>query len=209
MKPRLAIAILALVLSLPAAAQEARQASSGDERRYVGEPIDLSLRDADLVETLRSFAEIGGFNLVLQPGIEGKVTVELKQVPWDLALEQILKVNNLGMEVIAGQRHIGTRADLAAVHERLAKPSAVRLTLRYADAAAVARALRSPEAGLLGTGESARAEPGNELVLRATGRRLLDLGRLLAEIDRPTAAGEDPQALEERCLATWRKLREE
>jgi len=70
------------------------------EQRYFGAPIDMSLRNADLVETLRSFAEISGLNIVVQPEVQGRrVTVELHNVPWDQALEQILKINNLGFEV--------------------------------------------------------------------------------------------------------------
>ncbi|MEE8523317.1 MAG: AMIN domain-containing protein, partial [Thermoanaerobaculia bacterium] len=60
------------------------------EPEYVGEPIDMSLRQADLVETLRSFASISDLNFVIQPGVAGTVTVELKGVPWDQAMMQIL-----------------------------------------------------------------------------------------------------------------------
>jgi type IV pilus assembly protein PilQ len=76
---------------------ENRQVST--EREYFGEPIDMSLKEADVVETLRSFAQISGLNIVVQPQVQGRVTVELHDVPWDQALEQILKINNLGYEV--------------------------------------------------------------------------------------------------------------
>lgn len=64
-----------------------------------GEKIDLSLRDADLVEVLRSFAVLGDFNLVIHPGVEGTVTVELRQVEWEKALAVILRVHGLSAEV--------------------------------------------------------------------------------------------------------------
>ena len=72
-----------------------------DPRRqvWVGEPISLSLRDADLVEVLRSFAKMTDVNLVIDPSVKGTVTVELRDVPWDHALYVILKVNGLGMEI--------------------------------------------------------------------------------------------------------------
>jgi type IV pilus assembly protein PilQ len=75
------------------------QTISGGERQYFGEPITMSLRDADLVETLRSFAVISGLNIVIQPGVRGSVTVQLEDVPWDQAFEQILKINGLGYEL--------------------------------------------------------------------------------------------------------------
>jgi type IV pilus assembly protein PilQ len=58
----------------------------------------LSLKDADLRELLRSFAKLGCFNLVLDPGVQGEVTVELHDVPWDQALSVILKTHGLAAE---------------------------------------------------------------------------------------------------------------
>ena len=82
MKPALLIAIL-LAAGGAAAADEIR--TSGErwleadrnprQTKYYGEPISLSLRNADLVEVLRSFAEIGGFNMIIQPEVKGTVTV--------------------------------------------------------------------------------------------------------------------------------------
>ncbi len=74
----------------------APQSVDAGERRYQGEPMDLSLQDADVKDVLRSFAQLSGLNVVVQPGVTGRVTVELVQVPWDQALEQILKINGLG-----------------------------------------------------------------------------------------------------------------
>ena len=69
----------------------------GQSKQYYGETMSLSLKDADIKDVLRSFAKISGLNVVVQPGVRGSVTVELESVPWDQALEQILKVNQLGM----------------------------------------------------------------------------------------------------------------
>lgn len=68
--------------------------------QWRGSPISLSLRDAPLPEVLRSFAQLGGFNLIVDPRVPAEpVTVELKNVPWDLALYVILKTHGLGAEV--------------------------------------------------------------------------------------------------------------
>ncbi len=67
-----------------------------------GERISLSLKDADLGEVLRSFARLAGVNLVIDPVVRGKVTVELHDVPWDQALSVILKSQRLGVEVSGG-----------------------------------------------------------------------------------------------------------
>lgn len=78
---------------------ERGQGPSG-QGQWRGFPISLSLRDAPLPEVLRAFAQIASFNLVLDPRIQpGTVTVELKDVPWDLVLHVILKTHGLGAEV--------------------------------------------------------------------------------------------------------------
>jgi type II secretory pathway component HofQ len=61
--------------------------------------ISLSVKDADLVEVVRSFARIAGVNLVIDPGVQGKVTAELVDVRWDRALAVILKTQGLAMEL--------------------------------------------------------------------------------------------------------------
>jgi len=69
------------------------------QRTYVGEPINISIENADLVETLRSFVEIGGFNMIVQARVNGAVTIELKRIPWDQVLAVILQMNHLGAEI--------------------------------------------------------------------------------------------------------------
>ncbi|HUO86905.1 MAG TPA: secretin and TonB N-terminal domain-containing protein [Thermoanaerobaculia bacterium] len=68
-------------------------------REPSGETISLSLREADLVEVLRSFARLGGFNLVVDPRVQGTVTVELRDVRWQLALAVILRTHGLAAEI--------------------------------------------------------------------------------------------------------------
>jgi type IV pilus assembly protein PilQ len=65
-------------------------------RRYTGEPISLDLKDADVRDVLLTFSRLARLNMVIDPGVRGSVTVRLENVPWDQALEVILKVNGLG-----------------------------------------------------------------------------------------------------------------
>lgn len=77
---------------------ELRQGPAG-QGRWKGFPISVSLRDAPLPEVLRTFARLADFNLVLDPRVQGSVTVELENVPWDQALYVILKTHRMGAEV--------------------------------------------------------------------------------------------------------------
>ncbi len=173
------------------------------QKRYFGEPIDLSLRRADLVEVLRSFAEIGRFNLIIQPGVEGTVTVELKQVPWDQALEQILKINGLAMEITGGKVNVAPRA--GGVYETLGFDLlTVRLKPVYADPTVIARALDLPNSGVPGPGGALRVE-GRSLVIRDTREALQDFARVLSYVDVPAAAEESREDLARRCVELWNR----
>ncbi|HEY3348895.1 MAG TPA: type IV pilus secretin PilQ [Thermoanaerobaculia bacterium] len=74
---------------------EARTLGAGD-KQYTGEPITLNLKDADIKDTLQRFSELTQLNIVLDPDVRGTVTVSLQEIPWDQALELILKINQLG-----------------------------------------------------------------------------------------------------------------
>jgi type IV pilus assembly protein PilQ len=68
-------------------------------QRYTGHPVSLDFQGADLRAVLRTFAEISGLNIVIDPTIQGTVDVALRDVPWDQALDIILRANKLGYAV--------------------------------------------------------------------------------------------------------------
>ncbi len=68
---------------------------AGGDQIYTGKRISISFRDADLKDVFRLFHEISGMNVVLDPGVSGKITIILDNVPWDQALDIILKNNGL------------------------------------------------------------------------------------------------------------------
>jgi type IV pilus assembly protein PilQ len=76
------------------------QTEPGDElgqRRYVGRRISMDFQQADISNVLRLIAEVSGFNIVVGENVKAKVTMKLVGVPWDQALDMLLKMNNLGM----------------------------------------------------------------------------------------------------------------
>lgn len=66
------------------------------ETRFVGRRISLDFQQADISNVLRLIAEVSGFNIVVGEGVKSKVTMKLVSVPWDQALDMILKMNGLG-----------------------------------------------------------------------------------------------------------------
>lgn len=67
--------------------------------RWTGFPISVSLHKAPLQDVVKTFAKLAGFNVLLDPRVQGSVTVELKDVPWDQALYLILKTHGMGAEI--------------------------------------------------------------------------------------------------------------
>ena len=90
---------------------ETRTLGSGD-KQYTGEPITLNLKDADIKDTLQRFSELTQLNIVLDPDVRGTVTVSLQDIPWDQALELILKINQLGYVLEGNIMRIASTAKL-------------------------------------------------------------------------------------------------
>jgi type IV pilus assembly protein PilQ len=117
------------VLSLPPAADPMPQelpvtgdsAIATQEKAYTGHPINLDFKDGDLQDIFRLFADISGLNVVVNPGISGKVTLKLTEVPWDRALDLILKTNGLGMTLDGNVIRIARLTDLQKEEEDLRK----------------------------------------------------------------------------------------
>jgi hypothetical protein len=83
-------------------------------QRFSGERISLDLKDADLRDVLKTFAKLGRFNLVVDPEVKGSVTVRLENVPWDQALDVILRMNGLGYVLERNILRVGQPARLSS-----------------------------------------------------------------------------------------------
>ncbi|HOO91266.1 MAG TPA: secretin and TonB N-terminal domain-containing protein [Syntrophales bacterium] len=64
--------------------------------QYTGEKMTLDFQDADIKSVFRLISEVSGYNIVAGPDVKGDVTANMKDVPWDQALDTILEVNGLG-----------------------------------------------------------------------------------------------------------------
>src|SRR5688572_30729617 len=123
---------------VPPAAQAlleaARTQNSQGPRVFTGDPITLDFQGADLRAVLRTFAEISqGLNIVIDPAIQGTVDVSLRDVPWDQALDIILRANKLGYSVEGNIVRIVPLNVLAAENEerrKLAEAQALAGELR-------------------------------------------------------------------------------
>jgi type IV pilus assembly protein PilQ len=81
---------------VPQAPTSSEQVANTNQKKYGGHPISMDFQGVDLRSVLRVFAEESGLNMVLDPAVQGTVDVQLRDVPWDQALDMILRANKLG-----------------------------------------------------------------------------------------------------------------
>ena len=191
-------ATAARTLDFPAAAGERYRSTEveSQEQQFTGEPISLSLKDADIKDVLKTFSTLTGLNIVLDPAVSGSVTVQLNDVPWDQSLDLILRINNLDYVLENNVLRVAPIAKLAAEkRQRLAfedeqeksKPlKTVLKPLSYADAGEV-RGLLSGDSYLLSPRGSVTVDPRtNTLIIRDTVDRVEGILRLIETLDLPT-----------------------
>ena len=80
----------------PKVAGDRTRKAKGRGKRYIGRRIDLDFKDADIHNILRLLSDVGSVNVVTSDKVSGRVTIRMKNVPWDQALDVILRAKGLG-----------------------------------------------------------------------------------------------------------------
>lgn len=141
--------------------------------QYTGERVTMNFKDADLADFFRLIHEISGLNIVVDPNVKGTVTLALEDVPWDQALDIVLRNNGLGKEVegnvvrIATLKTLDEEAGQVATLRRTEEESSPLVTayrtLSYAKATDVAALLNNSRPTTAGAASaSAGAGAGGE-----------------------------------------------
>ncbi len=177
--------------------------------KYTGEPISVNLKDVDLKDFFRLIHEISGLNVVLDPAVHGNLTIVLDDVPWDQALDIVLKNNNLSRQLE------GNVLRIAAV-ETLRKEAENRRSQIDAEALAVdkvsmtrflsyahAKDLLMPLKKFLSQrGDIVADERTNAVIVNDIPAVLPQIDRLLQQMDRKTQEVE----IEARVVAATRSF---
>jgi len=207
----------AQVLNEPSARAETYASTEvdTDEQQFTGEPISLSLKDADVRDVLKTFSALTQLNIIVDPGVGGSVTVELRDVPWDQALDLILRINNLDYVLENNVLRVATNQKLAAEkaakvnldkQREQAKPlKTVLKPLSYAKASYVSGLLAGDNYLLSDRGSVTTDERTNTLIIRDVVDRVEGALRLIESLDQPT-----PQVvIEGRIVETTRDFSRE
>lgn len=165
-------------------------AIKGNSTTYTGRLISLDLQDADIDSALRIIAEVSNLNIVAGDGVVGKVTLKLVDVPWDQALEVILKSHGLDKVLEGNVLRVAPVDKLRTEREsfkqaRVAEEELEPLSVKYIR---VSYAKASEIKGLVETVLSERGtvafdERSNQLVIKDTRKGLQNVSELIKKID--------------------------
>ena len=166
--------LVVVVKPKPALSAKAQQAQP-----YQGDPISLDFQDVPVRQVLQIIAQVNGFNLVTTDTVTGNVTINLKDVPWDQALDMILKIKGLDKRREANILLIAPAEELAAretqqlqSQKQVADLSPLRshnIQINYAKASELAPILKSSDSSILSDRGSVTVdERTNTLIIRDT-----------------------------------------
>ena len=187
---------------------QSQQIVTGQEKKYVGHPVSMDFQGVDLRSVLRTFAEISGLNMVIDPDVQGTVDIVLTDVPWDQALEVILRGNSLDytvdgtivriakIDTLRKEQDARTQLALSAANAGTLAVRTYALSYAKADQAAplVKTSVLSPRGNV-------QIDPRtNTLIITDLPARLDTVQQLLSTIDRA-----EPQVeIEARIITTTR-----
>ena len=177
--------------------------------KYTGEPISVNLKDVDLKDFFRLIHEISGLNVVLDPMIHGNLTIVLDDVPWDQALDIVLKNNDLSRQLDGNVLRIATvetlrkeaegrRAQIDAEALAVDKVSITRF-LSYAHAKDLLLPIKK---FLSQRGDVVADERTNSLIVNDIPAVLPQIDRIIQQMDRKTQEVE----IEARVVAATRSF---
>jgi type IV pilus assembly protein PilQ len=167
-----------------------------DKPVYTGERLTLNFQDIETRAVLQLLADASGQNIVVSDSVNGNVTLRLQNVPWDQALDIVLRTKGLDKRrqdnviIVAPQAELAARekAELAARKDvqELAPLRSEYLQVNYAKAADMAALVKTQTNSLLSPrGSVAVDERTNTLLLQDTADRIADIRRLVATLDIP------------------------
>jgi len=163
---------------------------------YTGERLTLNFQDIETRAVLQLLADASGQNIVVSDSVTGNVTLRLQNVPWDQALDIVLRTKGLDKRrqdnviIVAPQTELAARekAELAA-HKDVTELAPLRseyLQVNYAKASDMAALIKGQNNSLLSSrGNVAVDERTNTLLLQDVADKLAEVRRLVATLDIP------------------------
>ena len=181
------------VIEVKAVTQDSKGAQRG---RYVGEKLSLNFQNVEVRAVLNVIADFTDLNVITSDTVAGNITLRLKDVPWDQALDIILQTRGLDMRKSGNVIWIAPRDELAT-REKLALEAQSQISeleqtrtesfqINYQKAADVQKLLSDATQRILSKRGSAVVDTRtNQLFVQDTPSRLEEVRKLIAKIDVP------------------------
>jgi len=185
-----------LTIDVKAISKERQEEIKREKFGYVGERLSLNFQNIEVRSVLQLIADFTGLNMVASDTVTGSLTLRLKNVPWDQALDIILKTKGLSMRqsgnviLVAPAEEIAAREKLELESQKqvaeLAPLHSEFIRINYAKAADLAALIKAKENSLLTSrGNVAIDERTNTLLVQDTGEKLTEIRRLITTLDVP------------------------
>jgi type IV pilus assembly protein PilQ len=168
-----------------------------DQKEYTGERLTLNFQDIETRAVLQLLADTSGQNMVISDSVGGNVTLRLQNVPWDQALDIVMRTKGLDMRRDGNVMFVAPAAEIAAREkelltarqqvQQLAPLRTEYLQINYAKAGDLAALIKANQNNSLlsDRGSVAIDERTNTLLLQDTSERLADIRRLVSTLDIP------------------------
>jgi type IV pilus secretin PilQ/predicted competence protein len=179
----------------PGEAETKEPAIAVKESGYRGARISLDFQDADIVPIFRLLADISGYNIVVSPEVKGKITMKLLNVPWDQALDLIMRTFALGKSVEGNIIRIAPLSVFAKENDEKAKERESKVKaepletktfpISYAKVSVVEKAIKDSKV-LSPRGSISVDERTSSLVVKDVPSVFPQVEDLLATLDKPT-----------------------
>ncbi|MEJ2143070.1 MAG: type IV pilus secretin PilQ [Gammaproteobacteria bacterium] len=162
------------------------------KREYKGERLSLNFQSIDVRAVLQLIADFTGLNLITSDSVKGNLTLRLKNVPWDQALDIVLKSKGLGMEKQGNVISVAPISEIAARNkvensiEANAPLFSESIQINYAKANDLAKLVKSKDTSLLSKrGRVSVDTRTNRILIKDTSKNIEDVVALIKELDIP------------------------
>ena len=185
-----------LVIEIKSLSKKEKEDLQKEKFGYTGEKLSLNFQDIEVRAVLQLIADFTSLNMVASDTVGGTVTLRLKNVPWDQALDIILKSKGLGMRkngnviMVAPSEEIAAREKLELEAqmqlEELAPLHTEFLQINYAKAGDIASLLKDDANNLLSErGNITLDERTNTLLVQDTAQKLEEMRKVISTLDIP------------------------
>ena len=186
-----------MTVSVKPMSKQEKEKRDADRFTYTGEKLSLNFQDIDVRSVLQLIADFTDLNLVASDTVQGNITLRLQNVPWDQALELVLKTKGLAQRKVGNVLLVAPADEIAArerqeleAQQQIAELAPLRrelIQVNYAKASQIAALFQSVTSGQdsADRGSVTVDDRTNSIIAYQTQERLDELRRVVAQLDIP------------------------